>query len=526
MKSQVARCELSCNLQIELAAGYVRNLGTNRNVRVDAAGPGREFAGRAAFDMKEDRRKSVRVHCSTGLAILRGGGSPPITCKLLNLSEGGCRLGIDPKDAGIWSKINKPNLLLELLLSSPPHLDRFVVSADIRNVRPAENQGIELGVQFRSMEPKRCGVIRLALLKLATERLRNNTQNAKDEALAAAAAAAAQEAEAKAKATPVPGKGGVVPAAELLAGPSSKRVKPETPRDIAMGSASRNYWQDPFQGKRLGEVLIRMGKLTQQQVDDAVEESRLSRERFGQYLVKRGIVTAAELVRALALASGMPTTDLHDATIRRTFREIFPPELMKRYEFIPFDASEKVVCIATGSPFPEPVLKEIKELTSKRVEVFLADEDLVLQLIDKSPEDIADETGGMKNRRYPRFNMPLPATYYFCTSGGERLEEVTYNGQTMNIGEGGFRVEGPATDFGKMENVQSYGLYVQISVKFAPHEFSALCKPVYVFEKETVKIVNFPMEMGLAIMDISASSRQQLLDVLELVKKLTKPTSV
>jgi hypothetical protein len=477
--------------------------------------------------MKEDRRKCVRVQCPVGLAILRVGGSPPITCKLLNLSEGGCRLGIEAKDAGIWSKINKPNMLLELLLSSPPHLDRFVVSADIRNVRPAENQGIELGVQFRSMEPKRCGIVRLALLKLATERLRSNAHVAPVDPLASAVlgAAAAQEADAQARKSS--SSNSAIAPAEMIAGPVSKRGSAiSTPRDLAMGSASRNYWQDPFQGKRIGEVLVRMGKLTQQQVDEAVEESRLSRERFGQYLVKRGVVTAAELCRALALASGMPTTDLNDATIRRTFREIFPLEVMKRYEFIPFDASEKVVCIATGSPFPDPVLKEIKELTQKRVEVFLADEDMVLQLINKTPEDSEKELSGMKNRRFPRFNMPLPATYYFCTSGGERLEDVSYDGQTINIGEGGFRIEGPQTDFGRMGDVQAYGLYVTISINFPPHEFAALCKPVYVYEKETIEIVNFPLEMGLSIMDISVSSRQQLLDVIEIVKKLTIPTSI
>ncbi|MEI6234709.1 MAG: PilZ domain-containing protein [Planctomycetota bacterium] len=475
--------------------------------------------------MKEDRRKSVRVQCTAGLAILRAGGSPPITCKLLNLSEGGCRLGIEAKDAGIWTKINKPNMLMELLLSSPPHLDRFIVSADIRNVRPAEHQGIELGVQFRSMEPKRCGIIRLALLKLATERLRSGSGVIPGDTLAAAAAAATEEAEIKARQSSAKGTAVVAPA-ELSAGSSKRSATAMTPRDVAMGSASRNYWQDPFQGKRVGEVLVRMGKLSQEQVDAAVEEARLSRERFGQYLVKRGVVTAAELCRALALASGMPTTDLKDANIRRTFREIFPIDVMKRYEFIPFDASEKVVCIATGSPFPEPVLKEIKELTKKRVEVFLADEEMVLHLINKTPEDTANETGNLKNRRFPRFNMPLPVTYWFCTAGGERLEDISYTGQTINIGEGGFRIEGPPTDFGRMGDVQAYGLYVHMSVKFPPHEFTALCKPVYVFEKETVEVVHFPLELGLAIMDISASSKQQLLDVLEIVKKLTNATSV
>ncbi len=77
-----------------------------------------------------------------------------------------------------------------------------------------------------------------------------------------------------------------------------------------------------------------------------------------------------------------------------------------------------------------------------------------------------------------------------------------------------------------MGDIQAYGLYVRLTVKFPPHEFMALCKPVFMFEKETIEVVSFPIELGLAIMDISASSKQQLMDVLEIVKKLTKPTSV
>ncbi len=205
----------------------------------------------------------------------------------------------------------------------------------------------------------------------------------------------------------------MVAPADLKAGSSKRTAPASTPRDIAMGSASRNYWQDPFHGKRVGEVLVRMGKLTQDQVDEAVEESRLSRERFGQYLVKRSKITAAELVRALALASGMPTTDLRDANIRRTYREIFPVELMKRYEFIPFDASEKSCLHRDRFTVSGTGVERNQRTDEKRVEVFLAEEDMVLQLIDKSPDAPNEAAGGMKNRRFPRFKMPLPASYYF-----------------------------------------------------------------------------------------------------------------
>jgi c-di-GMP-binding flagellar brake protein YcgR len=458
---------------------------------------------------KEDRRKSVRVASTNGLVILRSGGSQPITCKLLNLSEGGCRLGIDARDAGIWNKVNKPNQALELLLSSTPHLDRFVVTAEVKNVRPLDAGALELGVQFRPMEPKRCGVLRLALLKLATERLRSSNSGI------------------IAKPQPNPDEANPAATPGLTdARPSEISAVPSKGTSTIPRATYQTYWQDPFQGKRLGEVLVRMGKLKHEEIEHALEECRGSREPLGQYLVKHGKVTPAELCRGLALASGMPTTDLNNVAIRRTFKEIFSVEIMKRYEFIPFDASSKVVCIATGSPFPEPVLKEIKSLTSKRVEVFLAEEELVLHLLNKTEEEMAAEAGQAKNRRYPRYNMPLPIEYYFCSSGGERLDETTYVGQTINISEGGFRIEGPQTDFGRLGNVQAYGLYVQVTVKFSPHEFAALCKPVFVYEKEIVEVVQFPLELGLSIMDISEGSREHLEAILEIAKKLTSPTVI
>ena len=494
----------------------------------------------------------VRVNSQNGLAIMRTGGSKPITCKLSNLSEGGCRLFINAKDMEIWSKINKPGQMLELILTHPPHLDRFLVNADVKNVLPStEPQGIELGVQFRSMEPKRCGILRLGLLKIATERLRSQRgSKAVDALIDANVNAPISQPAPAAQATDVPqfnpgapGAGGMqpskptasqflrVPPANLtpaeFSGGSTRRSNTEKiTKKYNLGSNATSYWQDTYHGKRIGEVLVGMGKLTQTQVEAYAEESRHTRERFGQFLVNRGVVSAPEIMRALSLATGFPTTDLQDTAIRRTFREIFPIELMKRFEFIPFDANEKVVCIATGSPFPEPVLNEIKAQTQKRVEVFLAEEQLVLQLIDKTAEECSQEASVMKNRRFPRFNMPLPASYFFCTSSGEKLEDSTYQGQTLNISEGGFRIEGPRADLGSFGNIHNYGMYVQLSVKFLPHEFSALCKPVFVYEKETIEVPKFPLEMGLSIMDIKPAHKQQLLNIIEIVKKLTNPTSV
>jgi len=59
----------------------------------------------------------------------------------------------------------------------------------------------------------------------------------------------------------------------------------------------------------LGSILVRMGVITFEQLHAAVEKQHLTKEKLGDVLVKDQHITAAILLEALELQSGLRTAD-------------------------------------------------------------------------------------------------------------------------------------------------------------------------------------------------------------------------
>lgn len=69
---------------------------------------------------------------------------------------------------------------------------------------------------------------------------------------------------------------------------------------------------------RLGDILIRMGKLTTPQLLDAVVEQKNTGRRLGEVLTGRGLVSAEEIAAALRSQGVRPLTDTHGAAVAST----------------------------------------------------------------------------------------------------------------------------------------------------------------------------------------------------------------
>src|SRR5690606_29006931 len=66
----------------------------------------------------------------------------------------------------------------------------------------------------------------------------------------------------------------------------------------------------PAQHERLGDMLVREGLVTREQLERALGERRGSKLRIGSALVKLGYVSELDLTRALARHYRMPAVDL------------------------------------------------------------------------------------------------------------------------------------------------------------------------------------------------------------------------
>lgn len=134
--------------------------------------------------------------------------------------------------------------------------------------------------------------------------------------------------------------------------------------------------------KRLGEMLVEQGLLSNEQVQDALRMQHQSGLLFGETLVQNQLITEEKIVGVLVNQFGIPYILPTQYQISKDLLEIFEPVMMRRYQFVPMDSIGSVLLIAIAGSLTEEVLKEIEGQTGCTLQLFLtkmSEINLVLQ---------------------------------------------------------------------------------------------------------------------------------------------------
>jgi len=134
--------------------------------------------------------------------------------------------------------------------------------------------------------------------------------------------------------------------------------------------------------KRLGEMLVEQGLLSNEQVQDALRMQHQSGLLFGETLVQNKLITEEKIVGVLVNQFGIPYILPSQYQISKDLLEIFEPVMMRRYQFVPMDSIGSVLVIAIAGSLTEDVLKEIEGQTGCTLQLFLtkmSEINLVLQ---------------------------------------------------------------------------------------------------------------------------------------------------
>lgn len=261
---------------------------------------------------------------------------------------------------------------------------------------------------------------------------------------------------------------------------------------------------------KLGDILVQMGKLTQEQVDEAVAEARARHEKIGRYMLRENLITPDVLCRALALQSGLPMTDLTDLELSQNLARLFPHTLMLRHCFIPFDENASFVCIGASNPIHGTTITELERIAQRKIEVFLAREDYILQHIGTLRGRQADVP-----RRHIRYDIALPVMYQFCTRLGSPVEVKQHEGFTLNISEGGMLVNGPKAQVGSVQDILRKGLCLSVVLAFnSPQEIRCICRV------KSIREADAGWQIGMQLVDTTEDDRRRLKELC--VKALMK----
>ena len=152
--------------------------------------------------------------------------------------------------------------------------------------------------------------------------------------------------------------------------------------------------------KRIGQVLLEMGKITEEQLQEALDLKQQKGGALGAVLVDLGHCEPPDVSAALAIQAGMRTVDLDEIEIPPEVVEQMDGLTARSYSVVPieFDAGTLTVAMADATNFR--ALDELHMLLDHDIRAAVADPAAVARSLDKyyeqaeSVESVIDELDG------------------------------------------------------------------------------------------------------------------------------------
>jgi len=141
--------------------------------------------------------------------------------------------------------------------------------------------------------------------------------------------------------------------------------------------------------RRIGELLVRKGVVSEDQVRIALTEQRNSRRRehLGKILVRLGFATEAVIRDVLGGALGYDSVDLSRVVVDHEVVKLIPKEIARRYNLLALtlDRRESTLTVAMADPFNVIAMDQVRALLGGDIEIraLLAGEAEINKAIDQ-----------------------------------------------------------------------------------------------------------------------------------------------
>lgn len=143
----------------------------------------------------------------------------------------------------------------------------------------------------------------------------------------------------------------------------------------------KNNPTHPFTGKKkaldLGTVLIEMGKITSDQINEALQIQKQNGEKLGEILVKLGYCTEVDIANAMARKFGYSAVSLNEIGIDIAAVSLITPEEAQKYQLLPIRKDGRTLLVAMKNPDDIVAIDDLQILTGYSVKpVIVSDSDL------------------------------------------------------------------------------------------------------------------------------------------------------
>jgi len=141
---------------------------------------------------------------------------------------------------------------------------------------------------------------------------------------------------------------------------------------------------------RIGEILVREGLITQEQLGAALADARNNNTRVGYSLIKLGFIAEEELTRILARQYRVPAIDLNRVAIDPKIVKLVPTELALKYLVLPLRRVGRTLTVAMANPADSRAIEDLRFVTRYDIEPVIVGEYTLRKQLEKF-YDTADD---------------------------------------------------------------------------------------------------------------------------------------
>lgn len=138
----------------------------------------------------------------------------------------------------------------------------------------------------------------------------------------------------------------------------------------------------PGTKKRIGDMLVDAGMITQQQLEYGLENKAPS-EKLGDYFIRENLITEQQLNEMLERQLGIPNINLTQYPIDPELTSLVPKDIAKRLLVLPIKRERNKLLLAMADPMDYFAVEEVRMATGLQVEPAIAAKYDLLRMLTK-----------------------------------------------------------------------------------------------------------------------------------------------
>lgn len=135
--------------------------------------------------------------------------------------------------------------------------------------------------------------------------------------------------------------------------------------------------------KRLGDLLVDYGKVSQQQLENVLKKQKISGKRLGEILIEDNIVTEEDIIDVLEVQLGIERVYLEMVNIDKQAVLSIPESLAAKYTLIPISIRDNRIKVAMTDPLNIFAVDDVMIASGYEVEPLISTKDEIKKAIDR-----------------------------------------------------------------------------------------------------------------------------------------------